>query len=74
MDRETEAAIKAIDSVFTDPDLQFEFDMQPGDMQFAMNCEVGHSRTEFKDSGDPAQKWLLVRLWLRDHGAPGYVG
>jgi len=74
MDQETEAAIKAIDAVFTDRDLQYEFDMQPGDMQFAMNCEVGHSRTEFKDGADPAQKRLLVRLWLRDHGAPGYVG
>jgi hypothetical protein len=74
MDRETEAAIKAIDTVFTDSDLQYEFDMQPGDMQFAMNCEVGHSRTEFRDSGDVAQKRLLVRLWLRDRGAPGYIG
>ena len=74
MDERTRAALEAIDSVFRDPALQFEFDMQPGDMQFARNCEVGHSRTEFEDFAEPEKKRLLVRLWLRDAGAPGYIG
>lgn len=74
MDEGTRAALEAIDGVFRDPVLQFEFDMQPGDMQFARNCEVGHSRTEFEDFAEPEKKRLLVRLWLRDAGAPGYIG
>lgn len=73
-DDEVEAAIQAIDEVFKDPALQFEFDMQPGEMQFARNCEVGHSRTEFQDFDEPSRKRLLVRLWLRNHGLPGYLG
>ncbi|RTL72948.1 MAG: hypothetical protein EKK41_02050 [Hyphomicrobiales bacterium] len=74
MDEATRQALLAVDEVFREPALQFEFDMQPGDMQFARNCEVGHSRTEFHDFEEPGKKRLLVRLWLRDHGKPGYVG
>lgn len=74
MDDRTREAIAAIDAVFRDPALQFEFDMQTGDMQFAANCEIGHSRTEFTDQPDPERKRLLVRLWLRDAGSPGYIG
>ncbi|MDX2203350.1 MAG: TauD/TfdA family dioxygenase [Hyphomicrobiaceae bacterium] len=74
MDEETREALLAIDEVFRETDLQFEFDMQPGDMQFARNCEVGHSRTEFHDFEEAEKKRLLVRLWLRDSGKPGYVG
>ncbi len=74
MDAGTKEALAAIDTVFKDPSLQFEFDMQPGDMQFARNCEIGHSRTEFQDVPEPERKRLLVRLWLRDNGSPGYIG
>lgn len=74
MDTQTQRAIEAIDEVFRDPELQFEFDMQSGDMQFARNCEVGHSRTEFVDFSEPEKRRLLVRLWLRRQGAPGYIG
>jgi len=74
IDTETLEAIEAIDQVFRDRDLQFEFDMEPGDMQLARNCEVGHSRTEFVDFPEPEKRRLLVRLWLRKNGAPGYIG
>ncbi len=74
MDEATAAAIAAVEEVFRDPSLQTEFMMEPGDMQFAANREVGHSRTEFQDAEEPAQKRLLIRLWLRDEGVPGYLG
>lgn len=74
MDSETDTALSAVGQVFCDPTLQFEFDMQPGDMQFARNCEVGHSRTEFQDYDDPNNRRMLVRLWMRDFGDQGYVG
>ena len=74
MDASARDAIDALETVFAKPELQFEFDMQPGDIQFAKNCEVGHSRTEFVDYPDPEKKRLLVRLWLRDNGLQGYIG
>lgn len=74
MDARTKQALQAIDTVFKEPALQFEFDMQPGDMQFARNCEIGHSRTEFQDFPEPEKRRLLIRLWLRDNGSPGYIG
>ncbi len=74
MDARAKEALEAIDTVFREPALQFEFDMQPGDMQFARNCEIGHSRTQFQDFPEPGKKRLLVRLWLRDKGSPGYIG
>jgi hypothetical protein len=74
VDARAKAALEAIDTVFREPALQFEFDMQPGDMQFARNCETGHSRTHFQDFPEPEKKRLLVRLWLRDKGSPGYIG
>jgi len=73
-DATTAAALDAVAAVFRESALQFSFTMQPGDMQFAANREIGHSRTEFVDHADPARKRLLVRLWLRDGGAPGYIG
>jgi hypothetical protein len=73
-DDTTAAALDAVAAVFREPALQFSFTMQPGDMQFAANREIGHSRTEFVDHADPARKRLLIRLWLRDGGAPGYIG
>jgi len=71
-DAETAAAPDAVATVFRDPTLQFSFMMKPGDMQVAANREL--SRTEFTDQADPERRRLLIRLWLRDGGAPGYIG
>jgi len=73
-DAETAAALGAVATVFRDPTLQFTFMMKPGDMQFAANREIGHSRSEFTDQADPERRRLLIRLWLRNGGAPGYTG
>jgi len=73
-DAVTVAALDAVATVFCDFALQFSFTMQPGDMQFAANREIGHSRTEFVDHADPERKRLLIRLWLRNGGVPGYIG
>jgi len=74
MDNETAAAVEAVREIFADPELQFHFRLQAGDMQFVANREIGHSRTEFQDDEDPARHRLLVRLWLRDAGPQGYMG
>jgi hypothetical protein len=74
MDNETAAAVEAIKDVFADPALQFDFTLQAGEMQFVANREVGHSRTEFHDHPDAERRRLLIRLWLRNEGAQGYMG
>jgi len=74
MDNETTAAVEAIREVFADPALQFQFRLQAGDIQYVANREVGHSRTEFRDHAEADRRRLLIRLWLRNQGAQGYIG
>lgn len=74
IDGETRAAIDALDRVFADTALAFDFMMERGQMQFANNRQVGHSRTQFEDHADPAARRQMVRLWMRDAGHRGYSG
>jgi hypothetical protein len=74
MDNETASAVETIAEIFADKSLQFDFHLQAGDMQFVANREIGHSRTEFHDPVDAKERRLLIRLWLRDQGAQGYIG
>jgi hypothetical protein len=74
MDNETAAAIEAVKDVFADPSLQYDFYLQAGDMQFVANREIGHARTEFHDHAETQRQRLLIRLWLRNEGAQGYMG
>ena len=74
LDNETAAALEAIKDVFADESLQFQFRLEAGEIQYVANREVGHSRTEFHDFEEVERRRLLVRLWLRDGGAQGYIG
>lgn len=74
LDREGREAIVALEEVFADPDLQFDFAMEAGQIQFVHNLTVGHSRTQFEDFAAPEQRRHLVRLWLRDSGDRSYPG
>ena len=74
IDAEGAAAIGAIQQVFKDEALQFQFVMERGHIQFVNNREIGHRRTQFEDFEDPAQRRLLMRLWLRDAGDIRYLG
>lgn len=74
MDNETTAAVEAIREVFTDESLQFQFRLRAGDIQYVANREVGHRRTEFHDYEEADRRRLLIRLWLRNEGAQGYIG
>jgi alpha-ketoglutarate-dependent taurine dioxygenase len=74
MDNETAAAVQAVADVFADQDLQYDFTLQGGEIQFVANREIGHSRTKFVDHDEPDRRRLLIRLWLRDQGAQGYMG
>jgi alpha-ketoglutarate-dependent taurine dioxygenase len=74
VDTLTAAATAALDEVFSRPELIAEHYMQPGQIQYVNNREIGHSRTAFTDHAEPELRRYLVRLWLRDAGHRGYRG
>jgi hypothetical protein len=72
LDGQGARSLDALKTVLADPALCHTFAMQAGEMQFVNNLGTCHRRTAFVD--DPHGKRHMVRLWLRDHGAPGYDG
>ena len=54
-----------IDSIIHDDAIRMDMMLEPGDIQFANNYTVMHSRTSFEDYDDPEQKRRLLRLWLK---------
>ncbi len=74
LDPEGAAAIAALEAVFAEPGLQFDFEMAAGQIQFVDNLAIGHSRTQFEDFEEPARRRHLVRLWMRDAGDRAYTG
>ena len=48
-----------------DPALRLDMMLEPGDLQFANNYAVLHSRTEFEDHEDLALRRKMLRLWLK---------
>jgi hypothetical protein len=57
-------ALEAFDALVRRPDLAHSMWLQPGDLQIINSHVTLHSRTDFTDHDDPAQKRLLFRLWL----------
>ena len=74
LDRETKAALEAVQGVFDRPELRVELNFRPGQIQYVNNRMTGHARTEFEDHPEPERRRHLVRLWLREHGKRGYCG
>lgn len=58
------AALEQFDQVMRRPDIAYEMWLEPGDVQIISSHVTLHSRTEFTDHEDPAQKRLLYRLWI----------
>ena len=59
------AALDLFDQVMHDPKIRIDMMLEPGDIQFANNYAVLHSRNEFEDDPDPARRRKMVRLWLK---------
>jgi hypothetical protein len=57
-------ALDTLDEVLRRPDLMYSMHLQPGDMQLLNNHVTLHSRTEFVDHAEPAQRRTMFRLWL----------
>ena len=58
-------AFDLLDSILRDENIRIDMMMEPGDIQFANNYSVLHSRTDFEDYEDPERKRHLLRLWLK---------
>lgn len=74
LDDRGRAALNALKHVFQQPELGFHFSMEAGQIQFVDNLGICHRRTGFVDAVAPAQRRLLMRIWLRDAGGVGYDG
>ena len=64
LSKRMEMALDLMEETVVSPDISFSFEMQVGDIQLVNNYCVFHSRTEYEDSHDPAQKRHLLRAWL----------
>lgn len=58
-------ALDLFDAVMHDERMRVDMMLEPGDLQFANNYAVLHSRNEFVDADDPARHRKLLRLWLK---------
>jgi len=58
-------ALDLIDSILNNPDIRLDMMMEPGDIQFANNYTIFHSRTSFEDYDELERRRHLDRLWLK---------
>ena len=58
-------ALDLFDSIIHKASIRVDMMLEPGDIQFANNYAVQHSRTEFEDDANPALHRKLLRLWLK---------
>lgn len=58
-------ALACIDETKHDPDLVYEMELTPGDIQFVNNYTVLHGRSAFTDGAGEGGRRHLVRLWLK---------
>jgi len=62
-------ALDILDSIIVRPELRIDMMLQPGDIQFANNHLILHSRTSFEDSHNLNERRKLLRLWLKMNNA-----
>ncbi|MDP2417423.1 MAG: TauD/TfdA family dioxygenase [Hydrogenophaga sp.] len=58
-------ALDLFDTVMHQPSIRLDMMLEPGDLQFANNYAVLHSRNDFQDDTDPARHRKMLRLWLK---------
>ena len=57
-------ALELMSTLSAREDMRLDMMLEPGDMQFCNNYVTTHARTGFEDWEAPAQRRLMVRLWL----------
>lgn len=58
-------AFDLVDSILNDKDIRIDMTLEPGDIQFANNYLIFHSRTSFEDYEEVERRRHLFRLWLK---------
>jgi len=58
-------AFDCFDALMAEPQRRLDMMLEPGDLQFANNYAVLHSRTAFEDHTDETTRRRLLRLWLK---------
>ena len=58
-------ALDILDTVANQEHLRLDMLMEPGDLQWANNYAIMHSRTSFEDSDDLEKRRKKLRLWLK---------
>lgn len=58
-------ALDLFDAVIHLEHIRLDMMLEPGDLQFANNYAVLHSRTAFEDHDEPALRRRMLRLWLK---------
>jgi alpha-ketoglutarate-dependent taurine dioxygenase len=71
---ERTAALAALDSRLSRPELRAEFLLAPGEMLFVNNRWLLHNRTAFEDHAEPERRRHYLRLWLRKEAVPDERG
>lgn len=56
--------LDAYDNITRDPELLFEMEFKPGDIQLLSNHVVLHARSAYRDWDEPSEKRHLLRLWV----------
>jgi hypothetical protein len=59
-----QALLDLYEEVAASPDLYFDMELAPGDIQWLSNHTILHSRTGYEDHASPERKRHLLRLWL----------
>ena len=57
-------ALDFMEKIAVRPEVSFDFDMAPGDIQLINNYCTFHARTEFTDHDAPDKKRHMLRAWL----------
>ena len=58
-------ALDLFDEIMHREDFRLSMMLEPGDLQFANNYAVLHSRNGFEDDEDLAKRRKMIRLWLK---------
>lgn len=62
-DAQTEA-LDLLDALCADPEFQYSYDMEPGQIVIGLNHVTLHARDTYEDFDDPDERRHMVRLWL----------
>jgi len=69
LSRIEQEALDLFDNIMMAPDMRIDMMLEPGDIQFANNYAVLHSRTAFEDHDEQDQRRKKLRLWLKMESA-----